>query len=121
MKNPAEVIEGGSPVWGPALEVDLAGRGIRSMEILPRSKESYLILAGPLNSDEEFKVYKWSVSKKKADPLNHIDLKGMKPEGLMQIPGTKKWHLLSDDDDVCSDEKDPESARRFRSIELDVD
>jgi hypothetical protein len=122
MKNPAEVIEGGSPVWGPALEVDLAGRGIRSMETLPGSNESYLILAGPLkDSDEEFKVYKWSASKKKADPLDHIDLKGMKPEGLMQIPGTKKWHLLSDDDDVCSDEKDPKSARRFRSIELDVD
>ena len=53
--------------------------------------ESYLILAGPRkDSDEEFKVYKWSASKKKADPLDHIDLKGMKPEGLMQIPGTKK-------------------------------
>ena len=35
MKNLAEVIEGASPVWGPALEVDLEGRSIRSMEILP--------------------------------------------------------------------------------------
>jgi hypothetical protein len=58
-------------------------------------------------------VYKWSASKKKADPLDHIDLKGMKPEGLMQIPGTKKWHLLSDDDDVCSDEKDPSPLEDF--------
>ena len=56
--------------------MDLAGRGIRSMEILPGSKESYLILAGPLkDSDEEFKVYKWSASKKKADPLDPHRLK----------------------------------------------
>ena len=76
MKNPAEVIEGGSQVWGPALEVDLEGRSIRSMELLPGPDARYLILAGPLkDSYEEFKVYKWSASKKKADPLDPHRLK----------------------------------------------
>jgi hypothetical protein len=122
MKNPEEVIDGKLPIWGAALELDLEGRSIRSMELLPGSDASYLIVAGPQkDTDEEFKLYKWSASKTKADRLDGIDLKGMKPEVLMQIPGTKKWQLASDDGDLCSDEDDPELARRFRSRELDVE
>ena len=45
-------------------------------------------------------------------------LTGIKPEAAMSVPGQNLLQLLSDDDDICSDEDDDVSKRRFRSIDV---
>ena len=47
-----------------------------------------------------------------------MDLAGLKPEAAMAIPGQALVQLLSDDDDLCSDEDDPPEKRKFRSIDV---
>jgi len=122
LNNAAAVVEGGSPLWGKSIDVNLDGRGIRSMELILGQKPHYLIMAGTLkDSGEEFKIYKWSGPGSAPERLDGINLKGIKPEGMMQIPATGKLHLISDDGDICSDEAGPEGGRRFRSIEIELD
>ena len=47
-----------------------------------------------------------------------MNLAATKPEGAMEVPGQGLVQLLSDDGDICSDEDDPPSKRRFRSIDV---
>ncbi|MGQ0686570.1 DUF3616 domain-containing protein [Bradyrhizobium sp.] len=120
LKNPAGVIEGADAVWGAALEVQLEGLAIRSMELMSAPGSGYFIMAGSQkDSNDEFRLFKWSGTRPETERLDGIDLNGIKPEGLMQVPGTGKWHLLSDDGDVCSDEG-LEPQRRFRSTVIDA-
>jgi len=120
LKNPAAVVEGAAPMWGAALEIKLDGLAIRSMERVAAPGAGYLVMAGTQkDSSTEFKLFKWSGVGAEAERVDGTDLQGIKPEGLMQIPGTGRWHLLSDDGDVCSDEG-PEAQRRFRGTEMDI-
>ena len=118
LANPAAVVEGAAAVWGPVREIDLEGRGIRSMELIPGARSGYLIMAGPqIDSNEEFKLFRWSGGGPEAERLDGINLKGIKPEGMMQVPGGTRWQLASDDGDVCSDD---DSAKRFRIVEIEI-
>lgn len=78
----------GSAVFGPPIELDLFGRGIRSME---RDEQGYLIVAGtPLNFrgpyPDDFKLYLWSGQPQ--DPPRELtaDLAGLNPEGIVELP-----------------------------------
>jgi hypothetical protein len=78
----------GSAVFGPPIELDLFGRGIRSLE---RDDEGYLIIAGtPLNFrgpyPDDFKLYVWSGQPQDAPQELTADLAGMNPEGIVQLP-----------------------------------
>lgn len=118
IENPAEVVAGKAARIGRAIELDLGGRGIRSIDLIG---SAYLIVAGSNQDSGQFVVFKWSgQAGAPAVALAQIDLKGLQPEVLFAIPHTGKVQILSDDGTVLQDGvqcKDRErSARSFRSI-----
>lgn len=122
LKNPGDVVESRSApdFETKPLELDLGGRGIRSMERVGSGPHPYLILAGPVADADGFELYWWS-GKDEVSPANGSKLDKMTPEALMAIPGTSTIQILSDDGKDCkgSDEDPPTAARKFRSVEFD--
>ena len=93
--NPAGVIEGEKARFGDAIELDLGGRAIRSMELVGLA---YMIVAGPAADHGDFALYKWTGdAKDKPEQLLHEDFDQVRPEALFAIPGTRKVQILSDD------------------------
>ncbi|MES2260674.1 MAG: DUF3616 domain-containing protein [Pseudomonadota bacterium] len=118
LTNPAEVVQGRKAVLGAPLELDLGGRGIRSIELIGAS---YIIVAGPAGADGDFMLYRWSGQQGEAPrTLPDIDLQGLHPEAVFAIPGTGQLQILSDDGSVktgglrCKDR--PKFAQSFRSL-----
>ena len=119
-KNPRAMVEDPStpPDFGAAIPVKLQGRGFRSMETLGSGTAEYAIVAGPVSdSAKGFALFRWSGPGTDPVEVKGVDLTGIKPEAAMSVPGQNLLQLLSDDDDICSDEGDP-SKRRFRSIDV---
>ena len=119
-KNPGAVVDdpNTTPDFGAAIPVKLEGRGFRSMETLGSGTAPYVIVAGPVSdSAEGFALFRWSGPGTDPIKVEGVDLTGIKPEGAMSVPGQNLLQLLSDDDDICSDEGDA-SKRRFRSIDV---
>lgn len=118
-RNPAAVVDDPStpPDFGEAVPVKLVDRGFRSMETLGSGK--YAIIAGPVSdSAEGFALFRWSGPGTDPVKVDGADLTGIKPEAAMSVPGQDLLQLLSDDGDICSDEDDAVSKRRFRSIDV---
>ncbi|MBY3381680.1 DUF3616 domain-containing protein [Rhizobium laguerreae] len=116
--NPAEVISHPerSAVLGEPFRLDLGGRGIRSIE---RVDVQYLIVAGPVSDEGPFALYRWPGGQSPTEELKAPALGSLRPEALMQIPGSGMVQILSDDgSQTCDDEKTPLSQRTFRSIEI---
>ncbi|MDR9777406.1 DUF3616 domain-containing protein [Rhizobium hidalgonense] len=116
--NPAEVISHPerSAVLGEPFRLDLGGLGIRSVE---RVDDHYLIVAGPVSDQGPFALYRWLGGKSSPEELKAPALGPLRPEALMQIPGSGLVQILSDDgSQTCDDEKTPLSQRTFRSIEI---
>jgi hypothetical protein len=116
--NPAAVVENGAmPQFDKVEPLDLGGRGIRSMDLIARDPERYLIIAGPVvDADDGFAVFTWDGPGKKPAKLD-VAIGNIKPEAAMAVPEQKIVQLLSDDDDDC---EQPEK-RRFRSVDIKVD
>jgi len=118
-RNPGAVVDDPNtvPDFGAAIQVKLEGRGFRSMETLGSGTAQYVIVAGPVSdSAEGFALFRWSGPG--TDPVKVEDVTGIKPEAAMSVPGQNLVQLLSDDGDICSDEDDDVSKRRFRSIDV---
>ncbi|MBN9982467.1 DUF3616 domain-containing protein [Rhizobium laguerreae] len=116
--NPAEVISHPerSAVLGEPFRLDLGGLGIRSVE---RFDDHYLIVAGPVSDQGPFALYRWLGGKSSPEELKAPALGPLRPEALMQIPGSGLVQILSDDgSQTCDDEKTPLSQRAFRSTEI---
>ncbi len=93
--NPADVIEGGGARLGEAVELDLGGLAIRSMELVGLA---YMIIGGPAADEGEFALFRWSGKPgDKPEQLAHRHFGKARPEALFAIPGTRKLQLLSDD------------------------
>jgi len=93
--NPREVAMGAARARiGAPIELDLGGRGIRSLE---RVAGAYLVVAGPPADDGDFALYRWSGSAGDAPRRIDIALGTLRPEALYAIPGTRQVQLLSDD------------------------
>jgi hypothetical protein len=119
LDNPAQMIEGERAKLGTPIELDLGGRGIRSMELVG---SSYLIVAGPTADEGTFALYRWSGKREDAPvPLN-ADLRDLRPEGLFAIPGTSSVQLLSDDGGIRIDGAEckslPMTRQAFRAMTL---
>jgi hypothetical protein len=96
--NPAEVIEGKRAKLGAAIELDLGGRGIRSIELVD---STYVIVAGPAADVGTFVLYRWSGRPgDAATPVPAADLGTLRPEALFAVPQTSLVQLLSDDGGV---------------------
>lgn len=118
-KNPKAVVDEPNtpPDFGEAVPVKLVDRGFRSMETLESGK--YAIIAGPVSdSAEGFALFRWSGPGTDPVKVDGADLTGIKPEAAIAVPGQNLLQLLSDDGDICSDEDDPTSKRRFRSTDV---
>ena len=120
--NPAAVVAGEAPAeLGVASEIDLAGRGVRSIEL---TGSSYLIVAGPPGDDGSFMLFRWSARAGDApQPVAGVDLRDLRPEALFAIPGGAHFQLLSDDGGVRTEsgkecKKLPPSQQTFRSLTL---
>jgi hypothetical protein len=120
-KNPGAVVDDPStpPDFGAAIPVKLEGRGFRSMETLGGGTAQHAIVAGPVSdSAEGFALFRWSGPGTDPVKVAGADLTGVKPEAAMSAPGQNLLQLLSDDGDICSDEDDDVSKRKFRSIDV---
>jgi hypothetical protein len=94
----------GSAVFGTPIELNLGGRGIRSIE---GAGTNYLIVAGPpgggtnLPPPADFRLFTWSG--KPTDPPREraADLAGLNPEGIVGVPSgvwttNTQFQLISD-------------------------
>lgn len=118
IENPLEVVSGARAKLGAPIEVDLDGRGIRSLE---RIGSAYLVVAGPPADIGSFALYRWSGQARGAAPQAiRARLGALRPEALFEVPGTADVQILSDDGGVekngvrCKDR--PPDERSFRSI-----
>jgi hypothetical protein len=117
--NPAALVDGKGPArFGAALQLDLGGRGVRSLE---RVGNGYRIVAGPPADTGTFAVYRWSGRPGDAAVPLQLDLGTLRPEALFAWPDGQ-LALLSDDGGVSVGSqacKDAGKKRRsFRAIEI---
>lgn len=123
MQNPAEVIDKGKPFqWGPLIELDLHGRGIRSIEKVGRQ---WLIVGGPtgdLTSSKatpRFALFSWAGPGSDSKPVfvQGFDDPRFHPEGMFEDTDRQELVLLSDD----GDEPDAHDEHRCKKRENPAD
>lgn len=134
--NPGEVIadDQARAELGRVFELDLGGRGIRSIELISAAA-GYLIVAGPFDSGASlggkdlFAIYRWRSldSPPRVERVTGLDLSSLeefRPESLYLAskPGVSPatWALLSDDGDTVvggvTCKKLAETDRRFKRV-----
>lgn len=94
--NPNEVILGRAARFGDAIQIDLGGYGIRSID---RDKDNYLIIAGSFGSDGESRAYTWKGGNDAPMLMAGVRFPGLNPEGLAYSNerGQTDFFILSDD------------------------
>lgn len=119
IENPGHVIDGARARIGPAMELDLGGRGIRSMEYIG---SSYWIVAGPTADEGTFALFRWSGRPGDAPQPVPVELRDLRPEALFAWPGSGTLELLSDDGGIPYDGvecKDlPLAQQTFRTLSV---
>ncbi len=119
--------------FGVPVQLDLGGLGVRDIAYW-KSKDVYIIIAGPAGSDGTFRLYQWSGNPAQSPVVikdktgNEINLSGLNPEALVALPNSNRLLLLSDDGDLkmkspslgtMLDNKElPDAERRFRTAWL---
>lgn len=113
LRNPAEVVNGETGVFGAAIELDLAGLAIRSIELV---EGAYVIVAGPPADAGPFSLFRWSgAAQDRPVAVPHEDFGALRPEAIFSIPGTGKLQILSDDGGKHVKET-AEELQCFRSV-----
>jgi predicted extracellular nuclease len=123
----------GSAVFGSPIELDLGGRGIRSLE--RNGAGQYLLVAGPVDVDtgvapKDFRLFTWSGDPLEAPVLHDANLTALVSRGsfesIVEVPSpllpASPIQLLSDNGDtiwyndgiIAKDLADPE-FKKFRS------
>lgn len=128
--NPSEVVAGTArSKLGPAIELDLAGLGIRDITYDAAQKQ-YWIIAGHYDSGGEFKLFRWSGKPSAAPQLDReieFNKHKLNPEIVCLFPASKTQpttlRIFSDDGTKRVGTKqcknaDP-SARSFRSVTIE--
>jgi hypothetical protein len=120
--DPGDLLDGKKPRFGEPIDLDLGGRGIRSID---RIGDGYWLIAGPAGDKKKcdkdaFALYRWSGQKgEAAQRVREIDLEDISPEAVFSWPDGK-IQILSDDGDRevsarrCKDIGDKDD-REFRS------
>ena len=93
----------GTARFGPPIELNLGGRGVRSIE---GSGTNFLIVAGPPGkatgvTPYDFKLFTWTGNPGDAAKERSADLSGLNPEGIVELPAgpwnaTNQFQLISD-------------------------
>jgi hypothetical protein len=128
----------GSTAFGAPIQLDLGGRGIRSMEC---NNSGCLILAGSVDGNANFALYRWTGNPADAPVPTHTDLSngspytpGLSPEGMiLPVDATAAGspiQFVSDNGDtvwynngVIAKDLSIDALKKFRSdfIDLGVD
>jgi hypothetical protein len=117
--NPDEVINGAAARFGPAIQLELAGMGIRDIAY---HQGTYLISAGPYHGGGPFYFYRWSGPGARPERILVDDLGDYHPEAIVIYPetGFKEIQILSDDGKRevggVSNRDLPMNRRTFRSF-----
>jgi hypothetical protein len=118
LENPGDLLNGKPARFGKPILLGLRGRGIRSIEYVGTS---FLIAAGPSADAGTFSLYYWSGKPGAAPELaTGVDIGGLRPEALFEIPHTGSAQVISDDGGVeaggvaCKDR--PVDQQAFRSV-----
>jgi len=93
----------GSAVFGVPIEMDLYGRGIRSLE---GAANNYLIIAGPAGAapgdyPNDFKLYTWTGYPTDQPQQRAAELTDLNPEGVVELPSapwtaSSQFQIISD-------------------------
>lgn len=119
----------GSAVFGSPIELDLYGRGIRSIE---GRGANFLIVAGPPGVDfpsdpHPFRLYTWTGNPADPPQMRAADLTGLNPEAIVELPpapwtSETQVQLLSDngikvwyDDDIQAKHLSEPAFKKNRS------
>ena len=120
MLNPNDVITGKPPAFGPAIQLDLGGLGIRD---IAWHEGTYVIVAGPWHGGGPFRLYFWKGPGALAEPVAVKHLNDYHPEAIVIYPGQglNAIQFLSDDgklelDGVSAREITDPSRKTFRSF-----
>lgn len=109
--NPAEVVAGARARLGAPIELDLGGRGIRSLE---RVGSAYYVVAGPVGDSGAFGLYRWSGNANELPVPVALELGTLRPEALFAVPGTASIELLSDDGGILVDGRECKDLERSK-------
>jgi hypothetical protein len=90
--NPLELPQGARARWGPPVQLDLGGLGVRALSFW---RGRYLIVAGPVDAGPA-RIYTWD-GKSAAARAAAVDLTGFNPEGVYSPEDRDQVLLLSDD------------------------
>ena len=115
-----ELVERGGPArFGEPIQLDLGGRGVRSLSWW---RGRYLLIAGHHDSGGVSALYTWDGAGA-AEPVAGIDLAGYNPEGFFTPEDRDQIMVVSDDGErpiggaPCKRLKTPED-KRFRGVWL---
>lgn len=126
LRNPRAIIDdGAAPVFGDPIQLDLGGRGIRSLE---QVGDEVLVAAGPYGTAvtssvlPAFALFRWSgKATEGAAFVSALDAGTFRPEALFFDTQTQELVLLSDDgdeqvgDSACKEKSVPVSSKAFRA------
>lgn len=122
MLNPNDVVQGVPARFGPAIELDLGGLGIRD---LAWHAGTCLIVAGSWHEGGSFALYRWSGESAPPEQIEVKHLGQYTPEALVIYPhlGFTRFQVLSDDgtqliDGVAGKALTDPSQQKFRSFWL---
>lgn len=120
--NPDGVIEGNAARLDPALQLDLAGLGIRDIAYF---NGTYVIIAGSWHGGGSFRFYRWAGGAAKPEPWAVRHLSDYTPEAVIIYPqtGLRELQILSDDgnrviDGVPGKQLSDPGKKKFRSFWL---
>lgn len=95
----------GTARFGPPIELNLGGRGVRSIEGVGGT--NYLLVAGPPGAGDNlpppgnFKLFTWTGQLLDAPQERTANLSGLNPEGIVEVPpgvwtATNEFQIISD-------------------------
>jgi hypothetical protein len=120
LRNPQQAATGSAADFGPAIGLDLGGRGVRAIE---RLDSGYLVVGGPTAEIGDFALYRWSgLAANVPQRLPDVAFGTLRPEALFTWPHNGLVQVLSDDGGIvaqgvaCKDR--PAGQRSFRSIDF---
>ncbi|KIU29104.1 hypothetical protein SR39_24070 [Methylobacterium radiotolerans] len=98
LDNPDAVLDGsGKASFGDAIELDLGGSGVRSLEYV-EAKAAYLIVAGPTGDEGAFKLFLWNgPGAVGVTEIRNAPVQDLQPEAVVTLPSSKEILLISDD------------------------